>query len=379
MKKMRIYSVTQCLNSILLGVCLVAVASCKEKPAHTIPNEYRVMEVSLSDRKLTTNYSATIRGKQDVEIRPQVSGTITELCVKEGAKVYKGQPLFIIDQVPYQAALQTAVANVEVAEANVATAKLTSDSKRELFNENVVSSFEMQTAENSLRSQIASLALAKAQEVNAKNDLSYTVVKSPSDGIAGMIPYRVGALVSPSITTPLVSVSDNSEVYAYFSMTENQILELSRKDGSLQNIIAAMPDVELQLSDGTIYPSKGKIDAISGIIDQTTGAISMRATFPNDERVLHSGSSGNIVFPYEKANSIVIPQSATFERQDKVYVYKVENGTAVSTLVRAFMVNNGREYIIEDGLKAGDMIIMEGVGLLREGTPVTTNKETLNS
>jgi len=357
----------------------MAVTSCKEKPTHTIPNDYRVMEVSLSDRKLTTNYSATIRGKQDVEIRPQVSGTITEVCVKEGAKVYKGQPLFIIDQVPYQAALQTAIANVEVAEANVATAKLTADSKRELYNENVVSSFEMQTAENSLRSQIASLALAKAQEVNAKNDLSYTVVKSPSDGIAGMIPYRVGALVSPSIATPLVSVSDNSEVYAYFSMTENQILELSRKDGSLQNIIAAMPDVELQLSDGTIYPHKGRIDAISGIIDQTTGAISMRATFPNDERVLHSGSSGNIVFPYEKSNSIVIPQSATFERQDKVYVYKVENGTAVSTLVRAFMVNNGREYIIEDGLKAGDMIIMEGVGLLREGTPVTISKETLNS
>lgn len=359
------------------GYALMVLNACKQPQVENRPQAYKVMEVSVTDRTLSRNYSASLRGKQDVEIRPQISGTITEVCVTEGAIVRKGQPLFIIDQVPYQAALEIAIANVKVAEANVATARLTAESKKELYNQNVVSSYEMQTAENTLQSQLAALALARAQEVNARNDLSYTIVKSPSDGIAGMIPYRVGALVSPSIATPLTSVSDNSEIYAYFSMTENQILALSRQDGSLHESITTMPEVDLQLSDGSIYPVKGRIDAISGIIDQTTGAISVRATFPNNDRMLHSGGSANIVFPYSKNDCIVIPQLATFEVQDKQYVYTVQNGVAVSKMVRTFSIDNGREYIIEEGLKPGDIIVAEGVGLLREGTPITRKTEAV--
>lgn len=352
------------------GLCLTTICACKQEQTETRVNEYEVMKVSLSDKRLTSYYSASIKGKQDVEIRPQVSGTITEVCVKEGAAVRKGEPLFIIDQVPYQAALEIAIANVKVAESNVATAHLTAESKKELYNQQVVSSYEMQTAENAYQSQLASLSLAKAQEVNARNDLSYTVVKSPSDGIAGMIPYRVGALVNPNIVTPLTTISDNSEIYTYFSMTEKQILALSRQDGSLHEAVSSMPEVGLLLSDGSLYTEKGKIDAISGIIDQTTGAISLRATFPNKQRILHSGGSANIVFPYEKNNCIVIPQTATFEVQDKKYVYTVENGLAISKMVHTFSIDNGREYIIEDGLQPGETIVAEGVGLLREGTPV---------
>ncbi len=360
------------------GLFLIAFSACKQTREEARVNEYEVMKVSLSDKRLTSNYSASIRGKQDVEIRPQISGTITEVCVKEGAVVRKGEPLFIIDQIAYQAALEIAIANVKVAEANVATARLTAESKKELFNQQVVSSYEMQTAENTYQSQLASLALAKAQEVNARNDLSYTIVKSPSDGIAGMIPYRVGALVSPSIATPLTTISDNSEIYAYFSMTEKQILALSRQDGSLHETVSAMPEVELLLSDGSLYSEKGKIDAISGLIDQTTGAISLRATFPNKERILHSGGSANVVFPYDKNECIVIPQTATFEVQDKRYVYTVKDGVAVSKMVRTFSINDGREYIIEEGLQPGEVIVAEGVGLLREGTPVTIKKEVRN-
>lgn len=365
-------------SKLLTGIlCLIIVCACKQAHEETSINEYEVMKVSLSNKRLTSHYSASIRGKQDVEIRPQISGTITEVCVKEGANVRKGEPLFIIDQVPYQSALEIAIANVKVAESNVATARLTAESKKELFNQQVVSSYEMQTAENAYQSQLASLALAKAQEVNARNDLSYTIVKSPSDGIAGMIPYRVGALVSPNIVTPLTTISDNSEIYAYFSMTEKQILALSRQDGSLHEAISAMPKVELLLSDGSLYQEKGEIDAISGIIDQTTGAISLRATFPNKERILHSGGSANVVFPYDKNDCIVIPQTATFEVQDKRYVYTVENGLAVSKMVRTFSVDDGREYIIEEGLQPGETIVAEGVGLLREGTPVTIKKDIL--
>ncbi|MDR2919617.1 MAG: efflux RND transporter periplasmic adaptor subunit [Tannerella sp.] len=362
-------------NLLIGGLCLVIVSACKQGKNETNISEYRVMKVSLSDKKLTSNYSASIRGKQDVDIRPQISGTITEVCVKEGANVRKGEPLFIIDQIPYQAALEIAIANVKVAESNVATARLTAESKKELYNQQVVSSYEMQTAENAYQSQLASLALARAQEVNARNDLSYTMVKSPSDGIAGMIPYRVGALVNPNIVTPLTTISDNSEIYAYFSMTENQILSLSRQNGSLHEAVSSMPKVELLLSDGSVYAEKGKIDAISGIIDQTTGAISLRATFPNKERILHSGGSANVVFPYDKNDCIVIPQTATFEVQDKKYVYTVENGLAVSKMVRTFSVDDGREYIIEEGLQPGETIVAEGVGLLREGTPVRIKNE----
>lgn len=359
-------------------LCFMAFNACKQPPAEVRKSEYEVMTVSLSDKKLTSYYSASIRGKQDVEIRPQIAGTITEICVKEGAVVRKGEPLFIIDQVAYQAALQIATAGVKAAEANVATARLTVESKKELFDQNVVSSFELQTAENVLRSQQAALALAKAQEVNAQNNLSYTIVKSPSNGIAGMIPYRTGSLVSPNIAVPLTLVSDNSEIYAYFSMTENQMLALARQKGTLHDAISDMPDVELLLSDGSTYVEQGKIDAISGIIEQSTGAISLRATFPNRDGMLHSGGSANIIFPYTLHDCMVIPQTATFEIQDRKYIYKVENGTAVSKSVRAFGINDGKEYVIEEGLQPGDVIVAEGVGLLREGAPVVAKTKTLN-
>nr|WP_234998116.1 efflux RND transporter periplasmic adaptor subunit [Parabacteroides sp. Marseille-P3160] len=353
---------------------MIAV-SCSQKAPNSVNNEYNLLEVSLTDKSLSTNYSSTIRGKQDVEIRPQVSGLITEVRVTEGEIVKKGQTLFVIDQVAYQAALETAKASVSVAQSNVATAQLTADSKKELYAQNVVSEYEMQTAQNSLRSAEAELAQAQAQETNARNNLSFTLVKSPSDGIVGTLPYRVGALVSSTITNPLTTVSDNAEMYVYFSMSENQILSLSHDNGSLGNAVKAMPEVELKLNNGNTYAKKGRVESISGVIDQSTGSVSVRAVFPNEERILLSGGSGSVVFPYKRKNVIVIPQAATFETQDKVYVYKVIDGIAQSTLVEVFSINDGQEYIVESGLATGDIIVAEGVGLLRNGTPVSPKKE----
>lgn len=362
-------------QSILKGTCIVAscvlVVSCKQAPKMPSNNEYSVMTISFSDKDLVTSYSASIKGKQDVEVRPQVSGLITQVCIAEGASVHKGQTLFVIDQVPYKAAVETAKAAVESAEASLASAKLTADSKQELFNQKVVSNFDLQTAQNTYRASMANLQSAKANLTNAKNNLSYTEVKSPASGTAGMIPYRVGALVNASIATPLVTVSDDADMYVYFSMTENQILAISRQSGSLKNAMASMPAVDLKLSDGSMYNRKGRIDAISGIIDSKTGSVSVRATFPNPDKILRSGGSGNILFPFEKKGCIVIPQAATFEIQNKVFVYKVVDGKTQSTPITVFPNNDGKDYIVESGLKEGDVIISDGAGLLRDDMPVT--------
>lgn len=331
------------------------------------------MEVTRGTRTLSQSYTAVINGRQSVEIRPQVSGTIIQVCIAEGAKVKKGQTLVIIDQVPYKAALETAVANVKSAEASVGTARLTANSKEQLFKEKVVSDFDLQTARNSLLQAEATLAQAKAEEVNARNNLSYTEVKSPVDGVSGMLPYRVGALVDASITTPLTTVSDDEEMYVYFSMTESQILSLIRQYKTLDEALKQMPEVELKLSDGLTYAHKGRIDAISGTIDTSTGAVSLRATFPNPEHMLRNGGSGTVIFPYVKENVLIIPQEATYEIQDKIFVYKVVDGKATSSQVTVFPINDGKEYIVEDGIKEGDTIIAEGAGLVQEGTVVSTS------
>ena len=236
-----------------LMACSLAAVGCSQAPTMTGTAEYAVLTVSTTDREIPTAYSASIRGRQDVNIYPQVSGTISQLPVKEGQSVRKGQTLFVIDQVPYRAALQTAEANVAAAKAAVSTAQLAYESKKELFARNVVSQFDLSTSENTLLSAKAQLAQAEAQRVNAANSLSYTVVKATSDGIVGTLPYRVGALVSPSMPQPLTTVSDNSQMYVYFSMNENQLLALTRQYGSTEATLAQMPDVQLQLSDGSLY------------------------------------------------------------------------------------------------------------------------------
>ena len=350
--------------------CFMAAVSCGQAPTAMGPAEYAVMTIATTDREIPINYSATIRGRQDIAIYPQVSGTIFELFVNEGQTVSKGQPLFIIDQVPYKAALQTAEANVAAAKAGVATAQLTYDSKKELYAKNVVSQYDLLTAENTLLTAKAQLAQAEAQRVNAANNLSYTVVKAPANGVVGTLPYRVGALFSASIPQPLTTVSDNSDVYVYFSMTENQLLNLTRQYGSIANTLKNMPDVRLVLNDGSVYDRTGRIESISGVIDTSTGSVQLRAVFPNADGLLHSGGAGSVIVPNIHKDCVVVPQVATFELQNKVYVYKVEDGKATSSMIDVEKINNGREYIVKSGLTPGDVIVAEGVGLLREGTPI---------
>lgn len=359
----------------MVAAVAFVLAGCGPKAVQKTDLNYKLMEISLQDRNLEKNYSSRIEGKQDIAIYPQISGFITEVCVEEGQKVKKGQTLFIIDQVPYKAALNTAIANVKVAESSLATAELTYNSKKELFSKNVVSQYDLSLAENNYLSAKAQLAQMEAQKINAENNLSYTVVKSPSDGVVGVLPYKVGALVSASIPNPLTTVSDNSEMYVYFSMNENQMLQLYREYGTKENAIRKMPAVKLQLNDRSIYGYDGHIATISGVLDRSTGSVSVKAVFPNPDGLLISGGTGNVIFPSLREDCIVIPKVATYEIQEKIFAFKVVDGIAKATEVKVIPAS-GQEYIVESGLSVGDFIVAEGAGLLKNGTRVLPEGES---
>lgn len=367
------------LNVMTIGLCLlIGMTSCKQQPSQQQQAQasvYPILKLTTADRTLSESYTAVIESKQYVEVRPQVSGIITDVLVKEGANVRKGEALFIIDTIPYAAAYRQALAAVASAEAQVATAKLNLTGSEELYKQKVISDFELQTSVNSYNTAVANLANAKAQEASAANNLSFTKVKSPVNGSAGMTSIRVGAVVT-AMGESLINVSDNSQMHVYFSLPEKEVLALTAEYGSIEKTIAAYPEVTLTLNDGSTYGYKGKIDAISGIVDKTTGTLSLRAVFSNPEGRLMSGASALINIPYERKNCIVIPQEATFEVQDKIFAYKVVDGKATSTQIRVFKVNDGKEYIVEDGLQVGDVIVAKGAGLLREGTPIVAASDS---
>lgn len=360
------------LTALFIGLSLCA---CRQTPAPQEAANYRTMTVKAENRTLKSEYTARLQGQQVVEIRPQVSGLITRICIGEGQAVRRGQVLFVIDQVPYKAALDDAVANVKIAEAQLATARLDLQSKQQLFEGRVISDYELRTAQNTLAAAEATLTQARARETSARNNLSYTEVKSPVDGVTGMIAYRVGSLVGSTISEPLVTVSDDSRVCAYFSLTENSVTNFVGRDGSPDELIRLMPEVELRLSDGTMYSEKGRISAVSGIVTAATGTVTLRADFPNPQRQLRDGGNATVILPTTSANAIVIPQEATYELQDRTFVYKVVDGKAQSTPVTLFRLNNGTEYVVETGLSAGDVIIAEGAGLVKEGAAVSVSNE----
>ena len=359
-----------------VGMAVVLSASCGEEKQQRQQQaaDYQTMVVGQKDMVLERQYSARLTGKQIVEVRPQVSGCITRILTGEGEAVKKGQTLFVIDQVPYSAALEVAVATRKSAEARLATAQMNYDNERLLQEGRVVADMSVQTMQNALLEAQAALAQAKAQEVNARNNLSYTEVKSPVSGVASMIPWHVGSLVSSSISEPLVTVADDSEVYVYFSISESQALDLVTQYGSIEKFIAEAPMVSLRMNNGQLYGEQGRISAVSGTVDDKTGAVALRATFPNASGLLHHGGSGTVVVPTHRKDCIVIPQEATYELQNRMFVYKVVNGKTKATPITLYPQNNGKEYIVDEGLQVGDTIIAEGAGLLKEGIEVKGEK-----
>ena len=360
------------ISFLTLGLSVLAACGGGQSGMKMGDDQFAVEAVTTTSSNQAEHYPATIKGLQDIEIRPQVSGFIVKLCVDEGATVRKGQALFQIDPTQYKAIYDQAKAAVASAKANLETLTATEANKKMLHEQKIISDFEYQTAVNNLLSAKASLAQAEASYAAAEQNLGFCTVTSPSDGVIGTFPYRVGALVSPSVAEPLTTVSQIGDMYVYFSMTEKQLLDLTRAGGTLKEQLEKMPAVQLQLADGTMYADSGRIDAVSGVIDQTTGSVSMRAIFPNKQNVLRSGGMANVVFPYTMENIILIPQTATQEIQDKKFVYVLQpDNTLKHTEVQISNLNDGKNYIVTGGLKAGDKIVVEGVQTLQDGQKIT--------
>lgn len=353
----------------------IALGSCggeQQAPAKQAP-QVAVMTVQTGSSDLSTSYPAIIKGKTDIDIRPQVTGFITKVHVDEGQHVRKGQTLFTLDQVQYQAAVEQAQAALNSAATAVNTAAITASNKRKLFDKNIISETEWQLAANTLAQAKAAQAQAQAALTTARKNLAYTVVTAPSDGVVGTIPNREGSLASPSMVTPLTTVSDNSDIYAYFSINEKDILNLTNEGKkSLNEAISELPDVQLQLADGTIYPEPGKVATVSGVIDSSTGAANVRARFKNINGMLRSGSTGRILIPNRMSNVILVPQRATFEIQDRRFVYVVnDSNKTVATPVEISPMNDGKQFIVTSGLTPGQRIVVEGVGTkVKDNMPI---------
>lgn len=335
-------------------------------------NEFAVRTIETQNADLQSSYPASIKGVQDVEIRPKISGFITKLCVKEGQSVKRGQLLFVIDNVTYAAAVRQAKAAVNSAKAQLNTSRLTYENSQKLFKNNVIGSYELQSAKNNYETAVAALAQAQANYVSAKQNLDFCYVTSPANGVVGDLPYKVGALVSSTNAEPLTTVSDINSMQVYFSMTEKDLLDMTKTAGGLHAAIKDYPHVNLQLADGTIYGHQGRVAAVSGVIDQSTGSVSIRADFPNPEHLLKSGGSGSIVVPHESSSAIIVPQDAVVQVQDRYFVYIVGKDNKVKySPVTVNPNNDGKNYIIESGLKVGDRIVVTGVTTLKDGMQIT--------
>ncbi|MBO7130086.1 MAG: efflux RND transporter periplasmic adaptor subunit [Prevotella sp.] len=339
-------------------------------------NEYPVVTVGTSSTQMQTTYPATIKGVQDVQISPKVQGFITQINVKEGQSVGAGQVLFVVDNVTYQAQVRQAQASVNTAQAACNTAKLSFENAQKLFENKVIGDFELQSATNQYEQAKAGLSQAEASLASAKEMLSYCYVKSPAAGVVGTLPFKKGALVNTA--SVLTTVSNNSSMEVYFSLTEKDALAMSQAEGGQKAAMGAMPNVQLQLADGSIYAHEGKVTKMSGVIDPATGSLQVIAVFPNPERVLKSGGSGSIIIPKSNTSAIVIPQGCVSEIQNKKFVYTLGKDNKVKyTEIQVDPQTDGNNYIVTDGLKVGDKYVTNGITKLADGmeiVPITPEK-----
>ena len=358
------------MTIVAIATLLLSCGGQSGKPDFS-DNEFAVRTIGASNAALETSYPATFKGMQDVEIRPKVAGFITKIYVKEGQNVGAGQVLFEIDNVTYKAAVNQAQAAVVSAQSALNTAKLTYENAQKLHAANVIGDYELQSSKNQYESAQAALGQAQASLVSARDQLSFCTVKSPTNGVIGSLPYKVGALVSASISEPFTTVSNGSQVDIYFSLTEKDVIEFTKRYGSLQAAIGQMPELKLQLADRTVYASKGRVTKASGIIDPVTGSTSLIAAFPNPQHILKSGGSGKVLIPYQATGAIIIPQDAVVEVQDKYFVYKVGKDNKVKySEVTIDTQNDGQNYIITSGLSKGERIVVYGVTQLSEGMEI---------
>jgi len=363
------------LKQIVFGATalMFIASSCVNKmgmTANTAPKEYPTQTLSTQNVQLETVFPVTIKGQDDTEIRPRIDGFIDAIYVDEGTVVRKGQALFKINSPSAEQALRTAQAAVESATAQESTANLNVDRFKPLADQGIVSQVQLATYQNAHLSAQAALSQAEAQLANAQAQIRWTNVSSPVDGVVGSIAYRLGSLVNNG--NVLTTVSSSHNVFAYFSMNEKDLVTLldSLPGKNQAEKINNLPPVSFKMADGAIYNEKGKIKTITGLVDVTTGTVTLRAEFPNAQGVLRSGFSGNIILPKTVNDAIVIPQKATFTRQDKYLTYKVQGDSVVSTLIKVVPTPDGRSYVVTNGLSNGDRIVSDGIATLADGKKI---------
>lgn len=359
-------------NCLFIAAIAVTLASCGKKGGgmpNFGDNEFAVRTIGTQSADMQTTYPATIKGIQDVQVSPKVSGFVTRVLVHEGQTVSAGQVMFVIDSETYRAAVRQAQASVNTARSQANTARLTYENNKKLFDQKIIGQYELSTSQNSYATAQAAVAQAQAALASAQETLSWCTVKAPAAGVVGSLPFKVGALVSPQ--SVLTTVSNISTMEVFFSMSESDVLALTKSAGSVAAAISELPAVKLQLADGTLYNHPGKVVKMSGVIDTSTGSYSLIAHFSNPEKLLKSGGAGSIVIPNFNSSAIVIPQEATSQVQDKVFVYLVGKDNKVKyTEIQINPENDGKTFIVTSGLHAGDRIVTKGISKLADGMDI---------
>ncbi len=336
------------------------------------PQALPVLTIAEVPATLYQEYSASLEGSKDIEIRPQVDDYIEQIFVDEGAHVRKGQTLFRINDRIYREQLNNAKANLAAAKANLASAQINVSKITPLVENNIVSDVQLKSAQASYNAVAAQVAQAQAMVQQAQINLGYTVIKAPVDGYIGRIPLKIGSLVGMSTPEPLTVISELKSVYAYFSLSENDFLAFKEQypGNSIEEKIKQMAPVELVLADGTSYPLKGKVEIVSGQFNNEIGAISFRAEFPNPNGQLRSGNTGKIRLPLSLSSSVAVPQEATYELQDKIFVFQLADSNKVASVPITTSGRSGNFYFVQKGIKAGDKIVYSGLDRLRDGVVI---------
>lgn len=354
---------------IVLGLAL-PFAGCREEAKEDTGLALPVKTLKKDSAVTTFSYLGAIEGKVNVEIRPQVEGILEKIYIDEGAFVKAGQPMFLINELPYQEQVKNARANVEVERARLKNAEIELDRLQPLVDHEVISDVQLKTAQSHLEVAKASLSRAQAQEATAKINMGFTTIKAPVNGYIGLIPKRIGNLVAKNDNQPITVLSDIEEVFVYFTLSESDYLFYKRmsSDSTAKRL---NPNVKLVLADGSIYEHTGKIDADAGQVNRSTGAISLRATFPNPMKLLRSGNSAKILMEQHHPNVLLIPQVATSSIQDKTFVFRLLPDNTVERVLIQIEGKAGKNYIVPDGnLNENDRIVTSGLDKLTDGVKV---------
>ena len=372
------------INSViaiaLAALSLLLLNSCSQAPVtaatNVPPPSFDVGEINNSSITTYQDYPASIEGTVNVEVRPQVSGALAKVFVDEGALVKAGQPLFKINDQPYRAQLNNALASLHAAEAAIINSQLDIDKLTPLVQNKVVSDYQLKAARAAYQVGKANIEQAKANVSTAQINMGYTLIKAPVSGYIGRLLKKQGSLVSPQDADALTQLSDVHDVHVYFSLGEKDFVNFKEQYAgtTIADKLKHLPSVDLLLSDNSAYARKGKIDMIDGQFDKSTGAITVRATFPNPQGLLRSGNTGKVRLSLPHNNALVVPIAATVEMQDKVFVFAVADSNKVKKVPINIVGKSGTGYIVNNGVKAGDLIVLSGMDLLKEGQVITPNK-----